>query len=193
MTGDELELISGLDGDEYELISGLIDEDGDDDGIAELVQLAGAAGNNTSMRGGVDKAQLKQLMLAKLGAGSTLLRETGPTKARVWHLGFDSESVVPAGATRTIENQPQIVFKGHRLVVPSDIAGSFLIRDIVVGKTSQLAATGSVPARTYVELAVGTGLELDTAQVSQKISLLVENISAADARFNATLIGKAVE
>lgn len=192
MLGDDYEFIAGQDDDDYELIAGLDDDDGDDlddQALTDLV-LAGA----TAARGkGLSKQAIRRAVQEKVAQGSTLLRETGPTKARTWHLGFDSETEIPPNTVRSVENSPQIIFRGERLIIPSDIAGSFLLRDIVVGKTSQLAATGPVPARTYQETSFGTQLQLDTAQVSQKIVLVVENTSGAPVRFNATLIGRAIE
>jgi hypothetical protein len=165
----------------------------DEDDIEEI--LSGSfydvvAGAKAKKRKG---KMLRKMMAEKLARRGALVRETGPRKAREWNLGFDSETPVPAGATRQIINRPQVVFRGERLMVPSDFAGQFLIRDIVVGNKSQFAATGPVPARAYQENAVGGRLALDTAQVSQNIVLLVENIGTTDQRFIATLIGTAVD
>lgn len=193
--GGNVSLVSGEHDDDLQLIAGLLgEEDEDDAGVANLVQLAGAlgAGGGTAS-GGLSKEALQQIIATKFAAGSALIQQKGPTKARRWHIGFDSETDVLPGATRKIVNDPQIIFKGQRLVVPSDFAGSFLIQDIVVGKTSQLAATGAVPARMYQETAFGTEFDLDTAQISQKITLIVENTSLAPTRFTAGMLGIAIE
>lgn len=202
--GSNMALVSGGthggDGDDASdlaLIAGLLGEEGggdDDAGVADLVQLAGALGaGGGNASGGISKTALAQIIQQKIAAGSALVQQKGPTKARRWHIGFDSETDVLAGATRKITNDPQIIFKGQRLTVPSDFAGSFLIQDIVVGKTSQLAATGAVPARMYQETAFGNEFDLDTAQISQKITLIVENTSLAPTRFTAGMLGIAIE
>jgi hypothetical protein len=136
---------------------------------------------------------LKRVMAERLMKHGALVREMGPTKAREWNLGFDSETPIAAGQTRQVINRPQVVFRGERLIVPSDFAGQFLIRDIIVGNKSQFAATGAVPARAFQENAVGGRLALDTAQISQNIVLSVENIGTTDQRFVATLVGTAVD
>ena len=139
MLGDDYGLIAGQD-DDYELIAGLDDDDDDAEAaLAELV-MSGALVNKGR---GLSKSTMRKAVQDRLAQGSTLLRETGPTKARTWHLGFDSETPVPANTVRSIENSPQIIFRGGRLIIPSDSAGSFLLRDIVVGKTSQLAAVSA--------------------------------------------------
>lgn len=116
-----------------------------------------------------------------------------PTKAREFPLGFESPAAVPAGGAATITSRPQIPFRGERLIVPSDIAGSFSILDLRVGKNSQFTSSGAVPARTFQENAVGIRLMLDTAQISQDVTLQVLNIGGAPQIFRAAIIGSAVE
>jgi len=114
------------------------------------------------------------------------------TKAREYPLGFPT-TAVGAGASATINAQPQVPFRGRRLIIPSDIAGAFLINDLKVGKNSMFPTSNPVPARAFTELGVGTDLNLDTAQISQLVSLSVTNTSGAALNFNAALIGTAVE
>lgn len=123
---------------------------------------------------------------------SAMLVQRQVTKAREYPLGFPTTAVAAAAAT-TITSQPQVPFRGRRLIVPSDIAGSFLINDLKVGKNSMFPTSNPVPARAFTELGVGVDLNLDTAQISQIISLAVENTSGASLDFNAVLIGTAVE
>lgn len=114
------------------------------------------------------------------------------TKAREYPLGFPSTAVA-AGAAATIQTAPQVPFRGRRLLIPSDIAGSFLINDLRVGKNSMFPSANPVPARAFTELGVGVDLNLDTAQISQTVALLVTNTSLAAQTFNACIIGTAVE
>lgn len=128
--------------------------------------------------------------LAERNASALVNRE--PTKSREFPLGFP-ETTIAAGATADVVTFPQIPFRGERLLVPSDIAGLFAIDDIKVGKNSQLVASGPLPARCFSEVSVGVGLHLDTAQVSQQITVRVRNISGQSATFRGMLIGRAVE
>jgi hypothetical protein len=137
--------------------------------------------------------KIAQIKAAKLAQASLLTRPDRPTKAREFPLGFESAGVVAAGLQATVISRPQIVFRPERLIVPSDIAGQFTVNDIIIGKNSQKVSTVAVPARTFDERGVGVRMQLDTAQISQDIALVVTNISGADATFRASMIGSAVE
>lgn len=137
----------------------------------------------------VNNAALMQQLAAKQ-AMAVVPRPV--TKGRVYTLGFPA-TVIAAGASATIVTQPQVPFKGHRLVIPSDFAGAVSITDLKVGKNSQFATSAAVPGRTFTEFAVGMDLGLDTAQISQQITLAVTNTSGSSITFTASLIGSAVE
>lgn len=122
-----------------------------------------------------------------------LVQQQQRTKSRQYTLGFDSGAGVNAGAQAQITTRPQVLFRGERLIVPSDIAGVFTVDDIKIGKNSQLAAAGSIPARVYQEDGVGVRLMLDTCQVAMDVTLLATNVGGAPTRFRAALIGSAIE
>jgi hypothetical protein len=119
-------------------------------------------------------------------------RDQQPTKWRETFLGFD-EVTIPAGASVDVIQQPQVVFRGERLVIPSDIGGQIQLLDVRVGKNSQLAGVGSSPGRTFDEKGQGVRLKMDTAQISQQIVLRVRNTGGAPVVFTATLIGASLE
>lgn len=122
-----------------------------------------------------------------------LLKERAPSKSREYPLGFASDAPVAAGASASITTRPQVPFRLDRLVVPSDLAGLFTIDDVKVGKNSQFAAEGAVPARIFQENGVGVCLKGDTAQISMNVTIRVTNISGAASMFRAAVIGPAVE
>lgn len=187
MLGDEI--VSG--DDDIDLIAGLDDEDDDIVSGDDLALIAGALGKG---KGGAAKKQLLRRAIAeKLSQGSTLVKQRSATKGRTVPLGFDSETAIDPGQTRRITTRPQIVFRGQRFVVQNDIAGAFIIQDLIVGKNSQFAASGPLPARAFESNAFGVELELDTAQIGQDITVFVTNTSSTPTRFVATLIGRSVE
>lgn len=124
---------------------------------------------------------------------AVVVQQRRDMKLREYPLGFDSLAPVPAAATATIATQPQVLFRVERLVVPSDIAGAFVVEELTVGKNPQLASLTAVPARIYDERAVGVRLKGDTAQVSMNVSLRVTNVSGAAVRFRAAVIGAAID
>lgn len=142
---------------------------------------------------GLDAKAAQAVMAQKIANASLLTRTAAPTKAREYPLGFLSDAQVAAGATVRITSRPQVVFRGERLIIPSDIAGQFQVNDIIVGKTSQKVSTTPVPARVFDERGVGVRMTMDTAQISQDVVLDVTNIGGAPATFRAAIIGSAVE
>ena len=146
-------------------------------------QLVGAEGPPPAQQ-----AALRQLAMKH--AAALVPRQI--RKANDFPLGF-GPTVIAAGATVNIIVQPQTPFKGHRLVIPSDFAGAVLINDIKVGKNSQLPSSNPLPGRMFTEFGVGMTLGLDTASISQQISLSITNTSGAPITFTAGLIGKSVE
>lgn len=121
-----------------------------------------------------------------------LVRERGPGRVRQFPLGFPTTAIA-AAASATITAQTQVIFRPRRLLIPSDIAGSLLVNDLKVGKNSMFPSADPIPARVFSENAVGVDLQLDTAQVSQLISLSLTNSSGAAVTFNACVIGDALE
>ena len=98
-----------------------------------------------------------------------------PTRSRQFPIGFEGR--VPnggkVGTEFDIEVKPQVLFRGERLAVPPSIARYFDIVDIKVGKDSQLAASGILPAEAFETRAVGVRMELDTAEPGIVITLRV--------------------
>jgi len=113
---------------------------------------------------------------------------------REYPLGFFQSGI--GGCTGAIDviSRPQIVFRGERLVIPSEtVAPNFSLIDVKVGNRSQLANSTAVPAQTFQENSVGVRLALDTATVAMDIALVVENITSDNQTFMAALIGTAAQ
>lgn len=132
--------------------------------------------------------QLAQTLIAR---NSAMVVQRGVTKAREFPLGFPTTALA-AAATANIQTQPQVPFRGRRLAIPSDIAGSILVNDLKIGNASMFPNSNPVPGRMFSELAVGIDLNLDTAQISQVVSLNVTNTSGGSVTFNAAIIGTVV-
>jgi hypothetical protein len=138
--------------------------------------------------GSVSKAALAQHLLAR---NSAMVVPRQATKAREFPLGFPTTTIA-AGATANVQTQPQVAFRGRRLVIPSDIAGALLVNDLKIGNASMFPNSNPIPGRMFSELAVGLDLNLDTAQISQVVSLNVTNTSAGSLTFNAGIVGTVV-
>lgn len=132
---------------------------------------------------------------AYVNARAVDYRGFDPNKVRNFPLGFvQNNPPVAAGAVANLTAQPQIPFKGERLIVSSDIGGLFLILDLKVGKNSQIpSGQFGIPARAFSEFATDMVTHLDTASTSQFITLSIQNISSQPSPFFASLRGTYVE
>jgi len=130
--------------------------------------------------------------------GAPVITEVHPTHPREFPIGFSSETlplgVVPAATTQGIEQKPQVLFRGERLAVPNSIVLNFDLEDIKVGKDSQLASPGSMPAECFSNLSVGVRMQLDTAEPGITITLSVTNDDPNNAHvFKSVLYGTVIE
>lgn len=117
---------------------------------------------------------------------------TPPTQVREFVIGFGPQNI-NLMSTAIFQAQPQLIFRGSRLVIPSTVANSFLIADLRVGKDSQAVSSNPVPAAVFSELAVGVNLGLDTAHPGIIISLSISNPTGAPQTFSAALIGTSMQ
>ena len=141
----------------------------------------------------IDDATRQAAAAQILARNGVLVKEVQPTKSRLFPIGFTSDGVIAAGTSAIIVSRPQVLFKGLRVSIPSDIAGDFTLDDIKVGKNSMFASESSLPARCLQEDAWGVYMHLDTAQISQDLSMAVTNISGADRTFRAMVLGMVAE
>ena len=163
---------------------------GADDDVAALLSVA--AGD--VWVAGAARKRMNPAVRQRLVQRAALVRRREPNRYREYPLGFDSGStLVAAAGTQTVTSRPQVAFKGKRLAVSRSSAPSFAITNLTVGKNSQFVTTDAIPAEAFADNAFGMNLELDTCQPAMNISIAIENISNASARFRATLIGHAIE
>jgi len=128
------------------------------------------------------------------GYGNDVLIADRPIMSdREWALGFGL-TVIPEGATIAITSQPQVIFRGERLVIPSTIAafGGIGVVDIKVGNRSQLLSSQIIPGQVFEEFAVGVRLSLDTAQIAQDVALVIKDLSGVGGTFTAAIVGTAM-
>ena len=122
--------------------------------------------------------------------GSVLVREEGYSEGRTLVIGFEFLAIA-AGASATVTQRPQVLFRPQRVVVPSAVAPNFTITDIKVGNKSQLVSSGPVPAEAFAQTSFGVQMKMDTCQVSMDLIIEVTNISGAPDDFRAAIYGSA--
>lgn len=144
-------------------------------------------------RGRARKPSRRRPSTAFRGQASGVASVT-PSSGRLLTLGFDSVANVAASAQATINSQPQVVFRPDKLSIPLSVSVNFLLNDLKIGKNSMLISATGIPCEAFSHDAAGVGQKMDTAQVSQIISMTVTNLDAVNPhRFNAALIGPSVE
>lgn len=98
--------------------------------------------------------------------------------------GSGTESLV-------VSVEPQVPFRFERVLIPSDIAGSFIIQDIKVGQASQLAGKFGVPARVFDETATNALLGVDTNAPATELSVIALNMTFLRSPFTGSFVGVA--
>jgi hypothetical protein len=113
---------------------------------------------------------------------------------RVYPLNF-RQNAVPAGATITIQAQPQKAFRPTKIVCPSSIADRFLLQQLEIGTNPQIADNSGAGTllQVFSEAAQDVGVMFDLARPGIIISCRVENIDANPSNFFLTLLGPAVD
>lgn len=138
--------------------------------------------------------RMLNLSYGKFAESSEFLKPVEPYQSspRYLVIGFDSVEDVPAGGTLTIVARSQVLFKPNRLVVSPLAASSFLIDDIRIGKSSQFAAPGPIPAAAFSS-SQDVMLQFETAQIAQEIAMVVTNFTSSPERFSAVMMGITLE
>jgi hypothetical protein len=127
--------------------------------------------------GGWGAGQWDAFQAAIASRGSAVVVDAPPNKAREQYLPFEMKAL-GAGQTLPFVAVPAQVFKPHRLVIPSDIAGALVVTNIQIGNMPQfVASTGVIPARMLSEFSTDQLINFDTAQISQQITVTLMNIS----------------
>jgi hypothetical protein len=105
-------------------------------------------------------------------------------------LGFESNSSVGPGMVTTVSSRPQLPFKGEYLVIPANEASAWRILDIRVGKNSLLASSVPIPGGAFSSHALPTKWSFPVAQISQDVTINVQNISKHTRTFRALIYGR---
>jgi len=105
-------------------------------------------------------------------------------------LAFPRVTLKP-GQQANVITQPQVCFRGRRLVLGDEWESSRLvIHDIRVGNCSQHANSCALFGGCFSNVAFPSRLKLDTAQAGQCIRLLLENVDEVrDVTVSPTLFG----
>ena len=94
-------------------------------------------------------------------------------------LGFESATIPIAATDVVVTAAPQQLFRAKRMVIASPVAVNISIVDVKVGNKSQLVGTEDpITGAMFSELAVGTFVDFLTANVGNKVGVLLRNVSS---------------
>jgi len=126
-------------------------------------------------------------------AGAPTTRKHKRDRWREQPLPLTAAAATAAGASGSVTNSPQEMFRAKRLIVASSIASFFTIQDLKIGKNSQFIASGSLPAEGFSQLGVAVSLRGDTARIGITIVISFTNIDAAAHTFSSMIIGDSLQ
>lgn len=98
-------------------------------------------------------------------------------------------TIVGIGATVTVNLNPQLPFKPHRLSIPATISAGLMIVDVQVGTASQFAGPGEIPIECFDVTATDSSLKGDTAVPGVQIQLTVRNPTVAAVTLQGMIVG----
>jgi len=130
------------------------------------------------------------------GGGDGLHTQTRmPQEPRELPIGLIQLAVAASG-TATVQTKPQVLFRGERLMLePVVTAVNFDLQDVKIGKDSQLAAADfNIFGAAFSPTAVGSRMQLDTAEPGILITIIAVNTDAGAAHaFKAALFGTVLD
>lgn len=168
--GDDDDLDGSYDGDDIV---------GDDDGLEEIfgTDIIGADNGTAALQNRIRK--LTAALKVQRVTGNKKIVSGSPKIMRLQILPLPVTNILHT-ATETVSAQPQRDFRVERLIVPSFCARYFSITSFTVGQDNQFVAAGEVSAQAFSEVAVGSRLEGNTANIGNLIVLTVKNIDTTN-------------
>jgi hypothetical protein len=131
-------------------------------------------------------------LAARLAKRAPITQKVHPTKKRRWTIGL-GPAAVPPSSTVTVQSQPQVLFRGEKLINTGDSTGLF-IQGLFVGNKSQLPTFQSpIAVGTYAGGVLDNELMMDTCDPALFITVQVQNTSAATLTWAMSIIGHAVQ
>lgn len=121
-----------------------------------------------------------------------VVQRVNPTKKRRFTLGFGPTAIPPL-TTVTVQTQPQVLFRGEKLINTGDGAGLFL-QGIFVGNLPQLPTFQSpISVLTYAGTVLDNEQMFDTCNPALFITFQVQNTTSATLTWSMSLIGHIVQ
>lgn len=181
----EITAIGNDDDDYLDLLAG----DDDDDEVVGAEEIIGV----DEIIGKVTKNVVNAMKRARALDPNAVLVRKKKNEARRRKILPTAGVLVGIGATVTIVYSTEELFRPERFIIDELTGDDFIIEDILVGTRSMFASTGEVKASIFRPDAVDANVHFDSANVGNKIKVIVRNTNAAARTFYGSFIGTSVE
>lgn len=178
--------IMGYDDDDDDELMGFDDDEllgDDDDDDDELL------GDDQSFYGSELLGRRRRRKRKKRGRK---LKRRGYSRERGLVLGFGSQSIA-TGVTVDFVANPQVPFRGKRLILSATSLNEASLEDLKIGKNSMLVSAQSMPAEAFGAGTFDQAIKLDTAVPGIEITATISSSSVAANVVNVGMFGVAAE
>jgi len=161
-----------------------------DEILGAVQTVLGAAGASSASI--VQSPNFTRAVASQLARVRPIMQKTKITKKRVWPIAFGPTNI-PAGQSTVATANPQVYFRGQKLINTGDSSGVY-ITQITVGNQQQLPAnTNPISVSSFAPNVLENAMKFDTCQPALTLSLTVANLDTATHLWSMTLFGVAAQ
>lgn len=160
--------------------------------ILGAYEILGAAlqASSQQVKGG---SAFQSALANRVARRAPIVQKVQPTKKRRYTLGFGPTTIPPL-STVTVQTQPQVLFRGEKLIDTSVVQAGLFIQGIFVGNKPQLPTFQSpIAVTTYAGGVLDNEQMFDTCDPALFITFQIQNITGATLTWSASLIGHIVQ
>lgn len=163
---------------------------GADEILGAVQEILGASAASSSA---VQKSPaFAQALARRLAARSPMTKSVQPTKKRRWPIAF-GPTAVPPSTTITATANPQVLYRGEKLINTGDTTNLF-ISSLFVGNQQQLPSLGNpISVTAFGAGVLDNEMLFDTCQPALSITIQVQNLGTETQTWSMTLFGHIVQ
>jgi hypothetical protein len=150
-------------------------------------------GLNTSSSKVQGSPAFAQALARRVAARAPMTKQVQPTKKRRWPIAF-GPSAVPPSTTITATANPQVLYRGEKLINTGDTTNLY-ISSLFVGNQQQLPSLGNpISVLSFSPGVLDNEMLFDTCQPALSITIQVQNLGTVNTQTWAmTLFGHIVQ
>jgi len=162
---------------------------GNDEILGAVMEILGAGTSTGKLQ---SNPAFSQALARRVAARAPMTKSVQPTKKRRWPIAF-GPTAVPPSTTITATANPQVLYRGEKLINTGDTTNLF-ISSLFVGNQQQLPSLGN----PISVIAFGAGvldneMLFDTCQPALAITIQVQNLGTLTQTWSMTLFGHIVQ